>query len=260
MIMHNLSNSLIDNVNSKLTISLYLKDDYPKDSLDTKKLLKEIEETYPNVKIDYKSKDEVLEEMRKKDEELVKIIQTQNPLPATINLSNIKIEEYKWLDYIIESKLYILSDFRTNSTYDYRTQYERIEKILLILKNLKFGLYIFISIFLLSIFVITYSIIWNFVYYYKDEIYITRLVWWGNSFIYWPFMIQWILYAIISFIVSTNIFLILTQNIDFIFSREQISNYLIDSNSTMVLLIQLLIFIIIWWFSAVLSCKKYMES
>jgi cell division protein FtsX len=95
MIMHNLSNSLIDNVNSKLTISLYLKDDYPKDSLDTKKLLKEIEETYPNVKIDYKSKDEVLEEMRKKDEELVKIIQTQNPLPATINLSNIKIEEYK---------------------------------------------------------------------------------------------------------------------------------------------------------------------
>jgi hypothetical protein len=48
------------------------------------------------------------------------------------------MEEYKDLDYIIESKLYILSDFRTNTIYDYRTQYERIEKILVILTNLKF--------------------------------------------------------------------------------------------------------------------------
>jgi cell division transport system permease protein len=74
MIIHNLSNSLIDSVNSKLTISLYLKDEYPRESPDTRKLLEEIEKKFTNVKIDFKTKDEVLEEMRKKDEELVSII------------------------------------------------------------------------------------------------------------------------------------------------------------------------------------------
>jgi cell division transport system permease protein len=138
MIVHNLSNNLIDVVNSKLTISLYLKDEYPKDSPDTRKLLEEIEKTLQNVKVEFKTKEEVLEDMRKRDEELVSIIKSENPLPATINLSNIKIEEYEKLNYIIESKLYILSDFRTNAIYDYRTQYERIEKILLVLNNLKF--------------------------------------------------------------------------------------------------------------------------
>lgn len=259
MIMHNLSNNLIDSVNSKLTLSLYLKDEYPKESPDTRKLLEDIEKKYKNIKIDFKTKDEVLEEMRKKDEELVSIIKSQNPLPATINLSNIKMEEYEGLNYIIESKLYVLSDFRTNSIFDYRTQYERIEKILLILKNLKFWLYIFIWIFLLSIFVITYSIIWNFVYHYRDEIYITQLVWWGKSFIYWPFIIQWILYSILSFIISTSSFLLLTKNIDFIFSKDQISDYLISSNIISLLLIQMLIFIFIWGLSAYFSSRKYVN-
>jgi cell division protein FtsX len=39
MILHNLSNHLIESVNSKLTISLYLKDEYQKESPDTQKLL-----------------------------------------------------------------------------------------------------------------------------------------------------------------------------------------------------------------------------
>jgi len=144
MIMHNLSSNLIETVNSKLTISLYLKDEFGLDNIEVQKLKKEISTKTPSVKIEYKSKEDVLEEMRKKDEEFVSIIKSQNPLPATINLSNIKIEEYEKLNYIIESKLWILSDFRTNSTYDYRTQYERILKIISILKTLKLALYIII--------------------------------------------------------------------------------------------------------------------
>jgi cell division protein FtsX len=144
MIIHNLSNNLIEAINSKLTISLYLKDEYRKDSIDLKKMIDDIKRQTPNIKIEYKSKEKVLEEMKKKDEELVSIIKSQNPLPATINLSNIKMSEYEKLNYIIESKLYILSDFKTNSMFDYRTQYERILKIIYILKNLKLALYIII--------------------------------------------------------------------------------------------------------------------
>ncbi len=144
MIMHNLSNNLIQAINSKLTLSLYLKDEYTKDNITVKNLIDDIHLALPQVEIEFKTKDQVLEEMRKQDEELVSIIKSQNPLPATINLSNIKMEEYEKLNLIIEGKYGILTDFKTNSTYDYRTQYERILKIIAILKTLKLALYIII--------------------------------------------------------------------------------------------------------------------
>lgn len=261
MILHNLSNNLIDAVNSKLTISLYLKDDYTKEHPDVRKLIENIWLKVPNIKVEYKSKDEVLEEMRKKDEELVKIIKNQNPLPATINLSNIKIEQYESLNEAIESKIFILSDFKQNSSsiYDYRSQYDRIIHIISLLKTLKIALYIIIWIFLLSIFVITYSIIWNFIYHYRDEIYITKLVWWSNAFIYMPFVFQWIIYSKIWFFFSTMIFILSVNNLSTIFDKQVIKDYIINNDLNIILLIQLLIFIFIWAFSSYLSSRKYMK-
>jgi cell division protein FtsX len=102
MIMHNLSNNLIQIVNSKLTISLYLKDEYTKDHIAVKGLMENISKEISGVKIEFKSKDEVLEDMSKIDEEIVSIIKSQNPLPASLNLSNIKMEEYEKFKTIIE--------------------------------------------------------------------------------------------------------------------------------------------------------------
>ncbi len=67
MILHNLSNHLIESVNSKLTISLYLKDEYQKDSPDTIRLIEQINKNFPTIFVEFKTKDEALEEMRKKD-------------------------------------------------------------------------------------------------------------------------------------------------------------------------------------------------
>lgn len=260
MIMHNLSNNLIQVINSKLTLSLYLKDEYTKDNITVKNLIDDIHFTLPQVEIEFKTKDQVLEEMRKQDEELVSIIKSQNPLPATINLSNIKMEEYEKLNIIIEGKYGILTDFKTNSTYDYRTQYERILKIIAILKTLKLALYIIIGVFLLSIFVITYSIIGNFIYHYRDEIYITRLVWGWNSFIYGPFVFQWIIYSIIGFLLSTNIFLVFVNNASVFFDKSSVRQYIVNSDLNYILLTQLFIFIGIGALSSFLSARRYMKN
>lgn len=260
MILHNLSNNLIEVVNSKLTISLYLKDEFPKDNIEVMKLMDDIKKKTPGVIVEYKSKDEVLEEMRKKDEELVSIIKSQNPLPATINLANIKMSEYDELNYLIESRLWILSDFKTNSIYDYRTQYDRIIKIIGILKTLKLALYIIIGVFLLSIFVITYSIIGNFIYHYRDEIYITKLVWGSNSFIYGPFVFQGIIYSIIWFFISTNVFLVVVNNISVIFDKSKVKEYIINADLNYILLLQLAIFILTGALSSFLSSRKYIKN
>lgn len=259
MILHNLSNHLIESVNSKLTISLYLKDEYQKESPDTQKLLWNIEEKFPTIFVGFQTKEEVLEEMRKKDPGIVDIIKNENPLPSTIRISNIKIQDYEALNEVIESKSFILSDFRTNGTFDYRSQYERIQKILSILQALKLALYIIIWVFVGAIFIITYSIIGNFIYHYRDEIYITKLVGGSSSFIYWPFVIQGMLYAFLGFLVSTNIFLIGAKNVSFVFTYEQIQNLVFNNSLVMILLFQLLLFLFIGALSAYLSTKKYMK-
>ncbi len=79
---------------------------------------------------------------------------------------------------MVENRLYLLTADQKQSKekYGYVSQYERISKVTNVLKTLQFGLYVIIGIFLVSISIIVYSIIGNFIYYYKDEIYVTRLV------------------------------------------------------------------------------------
>lgn len=260
VVLHNISFKLIDSINSKLTISLYLKDDYSQNSHDIKSLLSEIQ-TFSNwINIDYKTKFQVLEDLKERDPDLVRIIEWDNPLPDTINLSNIKIIEYEWLNEIIEKRSFLLSSTSEWSDYisSYKSQYERIMKVIVILKTLQIWLYFMISLFLLAISIIVYSIIWNFVYHYKDEIYITKLVWWSNSFIHWPFTIQWILYSSFAFVFSISLFILLLVNISVIFPESWYS-FAIDEWYIMIFLSEFVIFWILWWFSWYLSSKKYLN-
>jgi cell division transport system permease protein len=135
----------------------------------------------------------------------------------------------------------------------------RIQKILSILTALKLALYIIIWVFVAAIFVITYSIIGNFIYHYRDEIYITRLVGWSNGFIYGPFVIQGMIYAFLWFFLSTNIFLFWAKNISFIFNKEQIQNLVFNNYLIEVLFFQFILFLALWWLSAYVSTRRYMK-
>ena len=114
---------------------------------------------------------------------------------------------------------------------------------------------IIIIIFFVSIAIITYSVVSNFIYYYKDEIYITRLVWWAKSFIYGPFILQWIIYSIISFLISLSLFYILLRNLNSVFWK-----YYIFEIQTNLASLELLIFIFIGWLSWYLSSRKYLKN
>jgi cell division protein FtsX len=140
LIVHNISFKLIESINSKLTISLYLSDKYDNDSIDVKDLKSDIKKQFPEIEYTYKSKDILLKELEQKDPELVKIIEKDNPLPNTITIQNVKINDYKILNDIIETKLYILSDINkdTNDYFShYTNQYKRIIKIINILNILQ---------------------------------------------------------------------------------------------------------------------------
>lgn len=272
--MHNISFKLIESVNEKLTISLYLKDWYDKNSVEVIGLIESIRELWGNTEVFYKDKDDVLEEMRKKDPKLVSIIERQNPLPETIELSSIAIEDYSKVDYLVQQKFYLLSEWPDTWTWaaleeeyeeedishfsDYTSQYNQITTVITVLKTLQVVLYIIIWIFAFSIGVIIYSIIWNFIYYYRDEIYITRLVWWSKLFIYGPFSLQGMIYSMVSFWLSLVIFLLIIKNTNFVLGWDYSSGFLIW-NAPVIFMLEFMIFTFIGWLSGLISSRKYLK-
>jgi len=266
LVVHSTSFELINYVNDKMSISLYLDSKYDKNSKDVIDLKASLKKASPNSKILYKSKEEVLEEIRQEDIKLVRILEKENPLPNTITISNIPLSDYNDLNYIIEGKLYLFSgnkkenlDNNEEVFSSYKAQYSRITSVITILKTLWVWLYIIIVIFVFAIWIITYSIIWNFIYYYRDEIYITKLVWWSKAFIYWPFSIQWILYSIIAFFISISIFSIFIKYWAWIVFNTSYSLDFVFKNAAIIFPLELLLFIIIWWISWYFSSKKYLK-
>jgi cell division protein FtsX len=93
-----------------MSISLYLKDKYDKNTKDVIEFIEKLKKTAPDSIVRYKSREEVLEEIRKQDIELVKILQKDNPLPNTISISAIPLNLYSNVNNIIEQKLYLFSN------------------------------------------------------------------------------------------------------------------------------------------------------
>ena len=265
LVIQNISFKLIDTVNDKLTISLYLEDEYNKNSEPVRLLINNIEDLNQWIEVFYKTKADVLEEIRKKDPELVSILEKNNPLPETIQLSKIPMNSWDDINWIIESKIFLFSKEHLESREEvnqhfseYRTQYENIQQVNRPLMTLTSALYIMIVLFLFSIWIIIYSIIWNFVFHYKNEIYITKLVWWSNIFIYWPFILQWIIYSIMSFILWIALFKILVIISNIKLNSNYNFAYLLW-NYELLFLVQILILILIWGLSGLISSKKYLK-
>jgi len=257
---------IIDGVNDKLTISLYLSEQYDKNSVEVIDLQSDIKNAIPEIGISYKTKDEVLEELRERDPELVNILERQNPLPETISLENIPLKSYEQLNTIIENKLFVLTENEQKESArweeyfsNYTRQFERIDKVISILNILQIGLYIIIVTFIVSIAIIVYSIIGNFIYYYRDEIYITRLVWGSKLFIYGPFSIQGMMYVGISFIIASVLFLVLLSNLQYIFELSEFSQ-VYTWNLSQVLILQAVVFLFVGALSWFLSSQRYLKK
>ena len=293
VVLHNVSINLIEEVNSKLTISLYLKDNLSENSLETIEFLKDLRNVSPTISAEFNSKEDVLADLEERDAELVKILERDNPLPPTITINGVSLTEYEQINDIISTRSVLLleapwdkdnalvtgtwwiddgkildfwleineNEIEQENVYSYKSQYDRINQVTFILSSLQYWLYFIISIFLLSIGVIVYSVIGNFVYYYRNEIYITKLVWGSNIFIYGPFSLQGLMYVLLAFALSIIWFFIVFDNVSLAIGEgtTDFTNYIFNENFNQILLFELLIFSFLWLFSGFLSSKKYLK-
>lgn len=254
--------SSIEKVNSKLTISLFLKDKYSFVSDDITSLTNSIKSIDDEISVDFKSKEEALEELKEKNVDLRNIFRDVNPLPNSINISNISLWDYETLNETITNRQYILhSDIWSWIWSSYSSQYDRINSLVNIIDSIRYFIFILLLLFLFSIGIIIYSIINNFIYHYREEINITKLVWWWDIFIFWPFVMQWIFYSLAWFIISFFLFELVLSYSSWISQTLWFNITEVFSWKNLILfVVEMIIFSLIWAISAYISSNKFTKN
>ena len=173
--------SITTNINDRLSISLNLKTGYTADNTEVIECINALKGANIGAQVQYISREEALDILEKRDKELARVIEgdKDNPLPSSIVIKNIPFKEYGTVDTIVKRYTGIIQydeERSKKSLTDYSAQYERILGLINILIAVHYGAYSIIAFFIFAVFIIIYNSIGNFVFFYRDEIKIIRLV------------------------------------------------------------------------------------
>lgn len=198
-------NNTIEQITDKIDISVYLQDTVT--SRERDELLGDLKKL-PNVEeVDYLSKDEALERYKKQNatnQELLNAIsQTDNPLPATIQIKPRdlnKIQEIK--DFLGTPDVLAQQSEEPSYSGDRKEAIDKITHATNILQRVGVGaVVVFAVISMLIIFNTIQMAIFN----RRDELTIMRLLGASTWYIRGPFVVETIIYGVLSALISVGI-------------------------------------------------------
>ncbi len=256
----------IAQINDKIDISVYLKDSVTPDQ--HKQLITKLHGLANVKEVTFVSKDQALSNYREQNKDnldlLLAISQTDNPLPATIQIKPkdpIKINDIKTVLEAPEVKA--LQSDETSYSGDRK---EAIDKITRATAFFRKAVFISIIIFAVISMLIIFNTIQMAIFNRRDELTIMRLLGAGTWYIRGPFIFETMLYGIIAAIVSVSAvnFLFAVQSqafnssslglLDIQYANEYFAKYF-----WLFLGMQLLAGIVIGALSALIATKRYLR-
>ena len=198
-------NNTVQQITDKIDISVYLKDSVSVDQKD--KLLDDIK-ALSNVKsVEYISKEQALEAYKKANQNnldlLLAISQTDNPLPATIRIKPVdpnKIESIK--TFLEKPEVKALQSDDTSYSGDRKEAIDKISQATLFFRRAGLAaVIVFTVVSMLIIFNTIRMTIFN----RRDELTIMRLLGASTSYIRGPFIVETLIYGIISGVISVTL-------------------------------------------------------
>lgn len=195
----------IQQITDRIDISVYLKDSVTVEQKD--KLLNDLKQI-GNVKdVKYLSKDDVLEAYKKQNLEnldlQLAISQTDNPLPATVQVKPRdpnKIQEIQ--TYLDGKDVKSLQSDKTSYSGDRKTALDKITKAAVFLRQ---GGLISVLVFATVSMLIIFNTIRMAIFNRRDELQIMRLLGASTGYIRGPFVVETIMYGIVSAIISVTL-------------------------------------------------------
>lgn len=253
-------------ITDKIDISVYLKDTVNEQQRN--KLISDIK-AIPNVKsVEYVSKDQALESYKKQNagnvDLLLAISQTDNPLPASLQVKPRdpnKIQEIK--NYLEKKEIKELQSDETSYSGDRKEAIDKISQATRFIQQAGLaGVIVFSMVSMLIIFNTIRMAIFN----RRDELQIMRLLGASTSYIRGPFIVETVIYGIISAVLSIAIINSLFSVSSQAFEASSLglldikfANDYFAKNFWIILLLQLGVGILIGAASSLIATRRYLK-
>ena len=202
LLMVNLVASVVlQNLQEKIDISVYFKSEAPEeDILIVKSQLEKLAEVQ---RVDYVSSEDALLKFRERHQDNPYLIQSlqelgENPLEASLNIKAQDPSQYEGISNFLEG----ISYSTIIDKVDYRQNKEVIDRLSNIIINVKMVGLSLSGILVLIVILVTFSAIRLAIYSAREEIRVMRLVGANNWFIRGPFIVEGVLYGIISSLIT----------------------------------------------------------
>jgi cell division transport system permease protein len=201
------ANQVLQNIESKINVSVYFKSDVTEDKILS---VKGDLEKYSEIKsIDYVTKDQALEEFKKNNADEPVILESlkeigENPLLASLVIKANNPDQYETISNYING-----ADYKNDiSRINYGKNKLIIEKLNKIIRQIKKVGSLMAVIFAVVSILIIFNTIRITIYVHKQEIEVMRLVGASNMFIRLPFIFEGILYGVAASLLATFILFI----------------------------------------------------
>lgn len=198
-------NHTIEQITDKIDVSVYLKDTVTKGQAD--KLVDELR-TLPNAeKVTYLSKKEVLANYQRQNADNQQLLQavneTSNPLPATIHIKPLDLNKINDIKVFLEKpEIVALESDPPSYSGSLKEAIDNITHATNILQRI--GV-IAVAVFALVSALIIFNTIQMAIFNRRDEIQIMRLLGASTSYIRGPFIVESIIYGMLSAVISVLI-------------------------------------------------------
>lgn len=259
-------NNTVYQITSKIDVSVYLKDSVNQDQ--TNKLLKQIK-ALPNVQgVTYLTKEQALEAYKQQNAGNTQLLQaineTDNPLPATIQIKPKDLNKINDIKKFLEqSKIEALQSDQPSYSGDRKAAIDKITHATNILRRAGIGAVLLFAV--ISVLII-FNTIQMAIFNRRDELQIMRLLGASTWYIRGPFVVETVIYGILSAIAS-----ILIANALFVTASGSLQatsfglldiNYsqtYFDNHYWILLTVQLGLGILIGAASSVIATRRYLK-
>ncbi|MAF80338.1 hypothetical protein CL629_04665 [bacterium] len=252
----------IESIKEKVDISVYFKSNVPEDSiLSVKRSLESLEEVKG---VNYISREDALEEFKKRHADDETIVQTldeldDNPLLASLDIKAEELSQYETIASYLETPS--LQDIIEKVTF---TQNKLvIERLSSLVRTFNRGM-VLLTIFLgILAIVVTFNTVRLAIFSNREQIGIMRLVGASNNFIKGPFFVEGIIYgitsAIVSFLILIPIIIITSPYITRFVHEINLTSYLTD-NLGKLIFYQLAAALILSILSSAFAIRRYLRK
>lgn len=260
------SERFIEGVNNRISFTISFQSGYTTNDSRVRTLAYTLQTAFTGISIEVISKKDALNLLKVRNPDLTALIENtwENPLPDSLRIDNIPLDQYSTFNEILEKEKDIFfydKDALDRKYLDYQSQFQRVSTVVKLLSTLEYWVFALLGLFIFTVAVIIYTVIGNSVFFHRQEIEIIELVWGRSSFIYGPFLLQGAFYGSIATLFAMSGIVLLSIFVPVEFIDGPLMN--LHANMHMafprLLFIELWVFFFLGLFSALIALTRYVK-